>query len=262
MKKIIAIFLVAGSSFLLANSSGDKIMEKFKWREDGKSRASEINLKIKDSSGGTRERKVLYIESDENKLRSTLLYVESPRDVRKTTILIQNDSSKKNITRSDIWLYIPVLGKSKKLSSQNKSGSFVGSNFQYADLEWIILEDFSYKLLGLEKVNGRMFYKIEAIAKNNSVIQKTGYTKKIIWLDKEYKLIVKADFFNRQGFNFKQLRVNNVQKIDGFWTIMKQTINDLVDNQQTIMTLKNVRYNVNPNPSIFNKQNLGEKPAW
>jgi len=264
MKKILnLILLVSFPSVIFAEvTSAFKIMENLKWRNDGQSRASEIKLDIVDSNGNTRTRKIEYIELDKGKSRFTILYVDSPRDVRKTTILIKNDSSRKNHTKSDIWLYIPILGKTKKLSSKNKSGSFVGSNFQYSDLEWIILEDFIYTLKGEEKVNGRSCYKVEAKALDKNVIEKTSYSKKILWIDKKYDLIVKEDFFNRDGFLFKQLRVNKIKKIDGIRTIVKQTISNLINSQKSIMSLSNVKYDINPSPSIFRKQSLGERPRW
>lgn len=263
MIKTILLLIAVSSSMLWANTvTANSVMEHLKWREDGTSRVSEVTLKIMDKDGSFRERSVDYIEKDTQKSRNTLLYVNSPKDVSRTTILLKNDSSVKGATESEIWLYIPVLGKSKKLSSMNKNGNFVGSNFQYSDLEWTILEDFSYKLMGEERIRGEKTYKIEATANSEEVIEKTGYSKKVMWINPEYNLVIQADYYDKRGFYTKRLTVNKIEQISGYWTIIEQVIENFLENQKTIMHLSNVKYNLEISDTVFSRQKLGEKFVW
>ena len=34
----------------------------------------------------------------------------------------------------DQWLYLPALGKTKRIASSDQSGAFMGSDFNYSDL--------------------------------------------------------------------------------------------------------------------------------
>ena len=260
--KVSVVFIMLTSIVLANNIDVKSIMHDVKWREDGISRFAEVTLKIIDKDGSYRERMVDYIEKDEGMKRSTILYVKSPRDVMRTTILLSNDSSSDTSTVSNIWLYIPILGKTKKLSNQNKNGNFVGSNFQYADLEWIILEDFSYRLLGEEEINGEKTYKIEAKAVNKDVVNKTSYSKKILWINPLYNLVVQADYYNKNDFYTKRLTVEKIKKIDGFWTVTEQTIENFLEEQTSIMSLNNVKYNKKISSKIFRRQSLGKKHRW
>ncbi|HIP11805.1 MAG TPA: outer membrane lipoprotein-sorting protein [Arcobacter sp.] len=262
MKKYIICLALATTLIQAQNFDVNQIMNQVKWREDGVSRAANVTLKIIDSSGNTRERIVDYIEKDIGKERYTILYVEKPKDVKKTTILLKNNSSQIGNTASNIWLYIPVLGKVKKLSNQNKSGRFVGSNFRYVDLEWITLEDYQYKFLGEEVLSDRNVYKIEAIAANDTIIEKDGYSKKILWIDVEYNIIVQSLYYNRDNFLIKKLSVKDIQKIDGYWTVIEQVIENYLDKQQTVMILDNVKYDISLPNNIFTKNKLGKKITW
>jgi outer membrane lipoprotein-sorting protein len=244
--------------YLLNGEDVNQILNDVKWRDDGDTRTADVELKIVSSDGNIRIREVKYLEKDLDKKRDTLLYVKTPRDVRGTTVLIKNDSTVDGDTKEYIWLYIPVLGKSKKLSNLNKSGRFVGSNFRYSDLGWMILEDYKYKLLGKEMLNGQEVYKVEALAKSNDVIDKDGYSRKVLWIDKKYNLIVKANYYNRQGFLLKNLTTQKIQNIDGYWTVLKQTIYNYIDNQKTVMSISNVKYNVKLPNNLFRKSKLGK----
>lgn len=262
MKRNLFFALLLSTAVWAGSIDANTVMEHVKWRNDGDSRLAEVTLKITDSDGDVRERSIDYVEKDDGKRRYTILYVKKPKDVRRTTILLINDSTHKNKTESDIWLYIPVLGKSKKLSSQNKSGKFVGSDFQYADLEWIVLEDFTYTLMGEEKVRGRNTYKIKATAADDDVIEKTGYSKKVLWVDPEYNLIVQADFYDKRGFYAKRLDVEDVEDVDGYWTVMRQKIENFIEEEQTEMRLSNVVYNKRIPNNLFRRQKLGKKITW
>lgn len=262
LKKTLLLFTVVSSMAWANGVTANTVMENFKWREDGTSRVAEVTLKIIDKDGDIRERSVDYIEKDTQQNRNTILYVKSPKDVSKTTILLKNDSSRKGATESEIWLYVPVLGKTKKLSSMNKNGNFVGSNFQYSDLEWTILEDFSYKLITEERIQGQKTYKIEAVANSADVTEKTGYSKKILWINPEYNLIVQADYYDKKGFYAKRLTVKKIERISGYWTVMEQVIENFLEEQKTVMQLSNVKYNVEIADSVFSRQKLGEKFAW
>ncbi len=262
MKLELFYVLLVSTAAWAGSIDADTVMDRVKWRNDGDSRMAEVTLQIMDGDGDVRERSIDYVEKDVGKKRYTILYVKKPKDVRRTTILMKNDSTHEHGTKSDIWLYLPVLGKSKKLSSQNKSGNFVGSDFRYSDLEWIVLEDFIYTLKGKEKVHGRQTYKIEAAAANDDVIEKTGYSKKILWVDPEYNLIVRADFYDKQGFYEKRLDVEDVEKIDGYWTVVRQKIENFIDDRQTEMRLSNIAYNKPVPDRLFRKQKLGKKITW
>ncbi len=55
----------------------------------------------------------------------SLIIFETPRDIKGTALL----SHTKILDADDQWLYLPALKRVKRISSKNKSGPFVGSEF-------------------------------------------------------------------------------------------------------------------------------------
>ena len=55
---------------------------------------------------------------------------DEPRDVKGTAFLIHAHKQEAD----DQWLYLPALKRVKRISSSNRSGSFMGSEFSYEDL--------------------------------------------------------------------------------------------------------------------------------
>ena len=66
---------------------------------------------------------------DEQVGDKTLIVFESPADIDGTALL----SHAKILKADDQWLYLPALKRIKRISSVNKSGPFVGSEFAFED---------------------------------------------------------------------------------------------------------------------------------
>ncbi|MEJ1364847.1 MAG: outer membrane lipoprotein-sorting protein, partial [Candidatus Sedimenticola sp. (ex Thyasira tokunagai)] len=97
--------------------------------------------------------KSLELESDGDK---SLSIFDKPRDVKGTAFL----SFSHPVGADDQWLYLPALKRVKRISSRNKSGPFMGSEFAYEDLTSFEVEKYSYKYIGDETVNGEESFKI------------------------------------------------------------------------------------------------------
>ncbi|NIT13503.1 MAG: outer membrane lipoprotein-sorting protein, partial [Candidatus Dadabacteria bacterium] len=72
---------------------------------------------------------------------------DEPRDIEGTALL----SHTKILDPDDQWLYLPAVKRVKRISSKNKSGPFVGSEFAYEDLLSQEVDKYNYKWLKDEK---------------------------------------------------------------------------------------------------------------
>ena len=98
----------------------------------GDSMAS-MEMILKNASGqtSTRELSLKTLEvADEGDGDKILSVIESPPDVRGTALLTFTHINEQD----DQWLYLPALKRVKRISSANKSGPFLGSEFAYEDL--------------------------------------------------------------------------------------------------------------------------------
>ena len=231
------------------------LLESVKWREDGDSRTASVTLTLADSKGNERQREVAFIERDSGSVRETRLLIKQPMDVKGTAILLKSDADR-SAADDDIWLYLPSLKKVKRLSAKNKRGRFVGSEFSYADLEWLRVEDFLYNVMGEESWQGGKLIKLEAIPADDDVIKKTGYSKKVLWVSPLYNLVMKAVYFDDRQRELKTMQVDKVAKHQGYWTAVEQTIENIQTGRSTKMVVNDMNYDVDLKPKLFRQQNL------
>ena len=115
----------------------------------------ELNMILRNSAGKESKRslsmKTLEIP-DENLGDKGLIVFNSPADVKGTALL----SHAKILDPDDQWLYLPALKRVKRISSVNKSGPFVGSEFAFEDFTSLELNKYKYKYLKEEELNGMM----------------------------------------------------------------------------------------------------------
>src|SRR3569833_1970968 len=111
-----------------------------------KSFKSAATMVLINDKGQTRERKsTTWSVLQPNGIDSTLLArFTTPADIQGTAFLqvehIDGDD--------DEWIFLPALGKSRRLVANNKKDSFVGSDFSYGDLSLLLVVFFVFRLFG------------------------------------------------------------------------------------------------------------------
>lgn len=115
---------------------------------------------------------------------------EWPADVKGTKMLTWSHKTGDD----DQWLYLPALKRVKRISSRNKSGSFMGSEFSYEDLGSQEVEEFTYKFLEETTLDNRKVWKLERIPVSN----KSGYSKEWVWMDQEYNNPLRIEYYDRK----------------------------------------------------------------
>lgn len=163
--------------------------------------------------------KTLEVDGDGDK---SLSVFDSPKDIKGTALLSYTHA----LVPDDQWLYLPALKRVKRISSANKSGPFVGSEFAYEDLTSQEVAKYSYKWLRDETLDGRPCFVIEAYpAYDNS-----GYTRQVVWLDQEMYQPIKIEYYDRKDAPLKTLRSSDWQQYLGqYWRPGRM----LMENQQT-----------------------------
>ena len=114
-----------------------------------------INRKGKKSVRNLRSKTLEQLDQGDK----SLSIFDEPADVKGTAMLTHSHG----LDPDDQWLYLPALKRVKRISSKNKSGPFMGSEFAFEDLGSQEIEKYSYTLLGEEQLNGVDVYKIERI---------------------------------------------------------------------------------------------------
>ena len=134
---------------------------------------------------------------------------ESPRDVKGVAIL----SYAHKVAADDQWLYLPALKRVKRIASKNKSGPFLGSEFSFEDFSFQEVEKYDYVYLKEEKYLNNLCYVIE----RRPLDPYSGYTKQLVWIDKENYLVQKIHHFDRKSFHLKTQLFKDYRKYEGFF---------------------------------------------
>lgn len=122
----------------------------------------------------SREMRQMVLEVADDGDKSIMVF-DRPRDLKGTAILTFTHKTEPD----EQWLYLPALKRVKRISSTDKSGPFMGSEFAYEDLSSQEVEKYSYKFLRDEAINGEQCFVVERIPNDKS----SGYTRQVIWVD-------------------------------------------------------------------------------
>jgi outer membrane lipoprotein-sorting protein len=183
----------------------------------------------------TRELRILSLEMKSDGDKSLSIF-DTPADVRNTKMLTYSHNDKAD----EQWLYLPALKRVKRISSKSKSGPFMGSEFAFEDLTSFEVEKFSYKYLGEEKVNGLDCYKSEAIP----AYEHSGYSKQIIWLDKEELRAQRIEYYDRKGALLKSQNFDQYTLyLDKFWRAHTSVMVNHQTKKSTVLQWSDLEFN-------------------
>lgn len=178
-----------------------------------------------------------------------LITFDSPRDVKGTSFL----SFTHKQGTDDQWLYLPALKRVKRISSSNKSGPFMGSEFAYEDISSQEVEKYSYRYLKDETLDGRLHFVIE----RDPVDPKSGYSKQIVWLDKAEYRPWKIEFFDRKGDLLKTLTMSDYnQYLNKFWRANTWSMINHQTEKSTVLTFSNWVFQQGFSDKDFTKNSL------
>lgn len=155
------------------------------------------------------EQRVLEV-TDENVGDKSLVVFKSPADIDGTALL----SHAKILDPDDQWLFLPALKRVKRISSKNKSGPFVGSEFAFEDFTALELRKYDYKFIGTEACGEFTCDIVERTPR----YEFSGYTKQISWVDQEVFQVRKVDYYDRKDALLKTLTFEEYREYDnGVW---------------------------------------------
>lgn len=216
MKGIVLLFsLVAFSGHVYAESAEEKglaiAVEADKRDQGWEDQATTMKMILRNSQGAESIReirgKTLEVKGDGDK---SLTIFDTPRDIKGTAFLSFTHSLKSD----EQWLYLPALKRVKRISSSNKSGPFMGSEFAYEDISSQEVDKYKYKFIKDDKFNGRDTFVIERFPQ----YKKSGYTKMVSWVDKEMYQPLKIEFYDRKKSLLKTLTQHDYKKhLNKYW---------------------------------------------
>ncbi len=192
-----------------------------------------LNMTLKNKNGQTSERLLVTrtLEQLDDGDKSMIVF-NSPKDVKGTSTLTFTHK----IGSDDQWLFLPSIKRVKRISSNNKSGPFVGSEFAYEDLSSQEVEKYSYKFI---EEKGNLL-----IVEQDPVDPKSGYTRRVVSYnkDKAYRL-EKIEFYDRKNSLLKTLTYSNYKLYKGkFWRALTMNMVNHQSNKETQLNFSDYNF--------------------
>ena len=248
---LISIIAFVPSFSQSAEERGLKIAKEADLREDGFGNSKvKLTMLLRNQHGqeSTREMRNQTLEVDGDGDKSMIIF-ESPRDVKGTATLTFTHK----VGTDDQWLFLPSINRVKRISSSNKSGPFMGSEFAYEDLSSQEVEKYTYKYIKDEKLNGTDTYVVERYP----VDEKSGYTKQVAWYNKNNYRIEKVDFYDRKEALLKTLTYSKYQQyLDKYWRASEFSMVNYQSGKETYLYFNDYEFKVGLEENDFTQVSL------
>ncbi|WP_018995446.1 outer membrane lipoprotein-sorting protein [Hirschia maritima] len=179
----------------------------------------------------TRDLNFSTLEREDNSVGDKSLVVfKTPRDVEGTALL-----SHAQILKADNqWLFLPALKRVKRISSANKSGPFVGSEFAFEDFTSLELNKYTYKYLETSTLDLDGESLQVDVVERIPAYKKSGYSRQIAYIDTEHNQLRKVEFFDRRGAKLKDLELTGYRLYsDNIWRAHKLSMSNTVSKKTT-----------------------------
>ncbi len=195
-----------------------------------------LRMTLRNAAGeeSLRELRVSMLEVDGDGDQSLIVF-DSPRDIAGSSFLSYTHA----LAPDDQWLYLPALKRIKRIASSSKSGPFMGSEFAYEDLSSNEIEKYHYVLLREETLDGHATFVLE----ERPAYENSGYTRRVVWLDKTLSQPLKVEFYDRKDALLKTLVASDyVRYLDQHWRAGRMLMVNQQSGKQTELLWTNFAF--------------------
>jgi outer membrane lipoprotein-sorting protein len=246
--KRITVFVTLFTAFALSVHAQDavaqsaiSIMERANRQNDAATMSSRSRMVITARDGTTSERVMdQYSKDDTNGNNRAVIVFQNPATVRGTRFLMMDNAS----GDTDQWIFLPGLGKVRRIAASESGGSFMGTDFSYDDMSMMsrdVGED-THTILREETII------VDGISANCYVIQSVPkdssfqYSKMISWVDKDKYRIYKRELYNRRGTVEKVMEVSGFKDVQGRDTGTQTKVSTMSAGTSTTLYMDIIKY--------------------
>jgi hypothetical protein len=203
--------------------------------------------RVRQTTGQTR----LQDGSDDN---MRLVRFTAPADIKGTAILLIERSG----ADDDMWLYLPALGKTRRLSAANKKDAFVGTDFSYGDVIGLKPEQWTHRITGEQAIDGVPCQVVESLPVDDGVKQNSGYGKRVSWISKANAVALRSDLWDGAMQPVKRIRNGEVQPVGGNkrWQAMRTEAENLQTGHRTLIVFEGFEADRQLAASLFTPKEL------
>jgi len=240
--------LACGVVGLSAGDNPRRIVEEAQKRTFSRSERYEGLLQTFVASGKSAEKRWTFERIGAHGDAKSVIRFTDPAEVKGVAVLIYNHPGR----ASDQWMWTPAVERDRRISLQDRSTRFFGTDFTFEDLEEREVTQYDYASLGEEVVDGASTWKIQATPKRAKSSQ---YTKSILWIRKDNYAFARMDLYVLKQV-VRRLNYTSLRNVQGIWTAREVKVTDLRRGSLTRLALDKVEYNVPLKDGLFTLQGI------
>jgi|YelNatPaOPRAMG01_1025707.scaffolds.fasta_scaffold08067_8 outer membrane lipoprotein-sorting protein len=235
---ILPVLLLIGAT---APLTGNEVLKKIDDQQLTKDKVSIAEMKLIDSNGTTTERTIkMYTKGADYHLIKFL----APEDIKGTGFLSRGSDN--------MWLYLPALGKVRRIAGHISHGSFMGSDFSYRDLSSTgLADDFTATVVSYKDGEYELLLKPKPGDSPYSMVK--------LWVKDDNFVPLKMEFYDKAGKLLKILINTELKKIDNKWFPMSMVMDNVQDNHKTEIIVKELKINTGLRNDLFTERTLKEQ---
>ncbi|MDQ6760132.1 MAG: outer membrane lipoprotein-sorting protein, partial [Acidobacteriota bacterium] len=156
---------------------------------------------------------------------------------------------------TDQWMWTPAVDRERRIAPQDRSTRFFGTDFSFEDLQERDPNQFDYKLLGQDTIDGAACWKLESKPKQSKSSQ---YTSSLLWIRQDNYVIVQIDNFNslnKDGL-VRRIRYTGITKQNNIATARQIEVFDAIRHSRTVLQIDKLEYNLPLKPENFTVEAL------
>lgn len=157
---------------------------------------------------------------------------------------------------NEMWNWNPTIGRLIKLPPSMMSQGWMGSDYTNDDIlkESSVVNDYKHEIIGEEKWEGRMCYKIKMVAREDAPVI-WGY--QIRWIDKKDFLFLRSELYDEDGYLVRTELGKNVKMMDARLIPTRiELIPAEEEGHMTVLQFREVKFNQAIKDSFFSQQNM------
>ena len=179
----------------------------------------------------------------------SMMIFDEPRDVSGTAMLTYAHI----LDADEQWMFLPALKRVKRISSVNKSGPFMGSEFAFEDFSSQEVGKYSYKWLRDEACGERTCHVLD----RRPLYQHSGYTRTISWTDTTDYQVRKIVYYVRKNALLKTLTFEDYrQYMNKYWRAHELFMQNHLSKKTTLLRWDEYEFATGLTQSDFNQNSL------
>jgi outer membrane lipoprotein-sorting protein len=236
--------------------TADDLVARINAVPDGELVTRKLSMELTDRRGKTRVRDTINYRKYFGDEKRTVIFFQSPANVRGTAFLIWD--YRDPAQEDDQWLYLPALGKVRRVSAADRGDYFMGTDFTYEDIKLdgkVSDADYLYTH-SADTATDSDVIKLEARPRSQSTAEELGYSKILVSVDPSNWVVTELEFWDIKERPLKHLVASDIRQVDGIWTRHVLEMENYQTGHRTRMVFSDVDYGRELADDLFTKQSL------